>query len=162
MSRRNLEAKFGDHRDRFARPEYFANTMGLADSCNVTITTDGDYFPIFSRHNNSDDLLKEVAYEGMERLGFQNEEEYVERLEEELAVIKRLNFSNYMLLVWDVVHYAKSSDIMVGPGRGSVGGSLLAYVLGITEVDPIVENLLFWRFLNVAVKYEPRFEAIIS
>lgn len=78
----------------------------------------------------------------------QMKEVYMPRLKYELGVLKRLNFSGYFLLVQDIVRFAKDSDILVGPGRGSVGGSLVAYLMGITDCDPIRFGLMFERFIN--------------
>lgn len=159
MSRRNLETKFPEG-NGYLVPEHFSNTVDFASRCDIQIPTNVDYFPIFSRTIRSDEYLREIALEGLEKLGLDTQEPYVERLDEELTIINKLNFSDYMLVVWDTVAWAKSKNILVGPGRGSVGGSLLAYVLGITEVDPLEHGLLFWRFLNVAVDYKPEFEEI--
>ena len=73
---------------------------------------------------------------------------YIKRLEYELNVIVTMGFTDYFLIVWDFIRYARSQDIFVGPGRGSAAGSLVAYCLGITHIDPIQNNLLFERFLN--------------
>lgn len=159
MTRRNLETRFPDHH-AYLSGEYFSNTVALADSVSSDIPTHRDYFPIFSSSMGSDEILREVAYEGLQRLHLQDKPEYVERLEDELTVITRLNFSDYILVTWDTVAWAKSNNIYVGPGRGSAGGSLLAYVLNITEVDPLEYGLLFWRFLNVSVEYRPEFEEV--
>ena len=71
-----------------------------------------------------------------------------ERLDYELGIIKRMGYVDYFLIVWDFINYAKSNDIMVGPGRGSAAGSIVSYCLKITNIDPIKYNLLFERFLN--------------
>ena len=80
-------------------------------------------------------------------MGLDNET-YRNRLEEELKVIKDKNFSSYFLVVSDMVNWAKQNEILVGPGRGSAAGSLVCYLLGITDVDPIKYDLLFFRFIN--------------
>lgn len=159
MSRRNLENKFPEGTG-YVDGSYYSNTVALANSVMVEVPESADFFPTFSSSVQSDDYLREISFEGLEQLKLAGKPEYVERLEEELEIIKRLKFSDYMLVVWDIVAWAKAQGIMVGPGRGSVGGSLLAYTLGITEVDPLKYGLLFWRFLNISVAYEPRFEVI--
>ena len=97
--------------------------------------------------DNDDNVLKEKAYQGMKRLN-KNTKEYQERLDYELSVISEMKFSSYFLLVEDYVSFAKSQNIKTGPSRGSAGGSLVCYFLGITELDPIQYNLSFERFLN--------------
>ena len=100
------------------------------------------------RGENPDVLLEKKAYAGLKRLGKANDAEYQSRLREELDIIKEKNFSSYFLIEANAVSWARSKDIMVGPGRGSGAGSLLNYCLGITKVDPIEHNLLFMRFIN--------------
>ena len=98
---------------------------------------------------NADDYLSALCQKGLEkRLNKRILKNYQERLDYELSVIKKMGFTNYFLVVYDYVKFAKQNDILVGPGRGSGAGSLVAYVLGITSVDPIRNNLLFERFLN--------------
>jgi DNA polymerase-3 subunit alpha len=92
--------------------------------------------------------LRQRSFKGLEKRGLADRQEYKDRLEEELAVIEDKNFSRYFLIVSDLVRWAKSQGIMVGPGRGSAAGSLLCYCLRITEVDPIEDGLLFFRFIN--------------
>jgi len=99
------------------------------------------------------DALKSLCYEGLKKkIGKDHPsiEEYKQRLEEELNVIIGLGFARYFLIVWELVQWCKQNDIMVGPGRGSVGGSLVAYLLGITMVDPLQFGLLFSRFISPA------------
>ena len=95
--------------------------------------------------------LTKLAYKGLEKRNkeFIKDERYTSRLEKELKVINEMGFSDYFLIVYDYVRFAKINNILVGPGRGSAAGSLVSYVLGITNVDPIKYNLLFERFLNV-------------
>ncbi|WP_099221294.1 DNA polymerase III subunit alpha [Listeria costaricensis] len=92
-------------------------------------------------------VLKQTAYEGLKLRGL-DQREYIERLDYELDVIAKMGFADYFLIVWDVMRYARKASILTGPGRGSAAGSLVAYVLQITDVDPILYNLLFERFLN--------------
>ncbi|MGI6330029.1 MAG: DNA polymerase III subunit alpha [Bacilli bacterium] len=97
----------------------------------------------------SEDLLRSLCKKGLEkRLSFKISSFYIERLKYELSIIHKMGFEDYFLVVWDYVKYAKQNNILVGPGRGSAAGSLVAYCLGITDVDPIKYNLLFERFLN--------------
>ncbi len=100
---------------------------------------------------DSSAYLTKLAYKGLEKRNsaFIKDKKYVDRLEKELKVINEMGFANYFLIVYDYVKYAKTHDILVGPGRGSGAGSLVAYVLGITNVDPLKYDLLFERFLNV-------------
>lgn len=95
----------------------------------------------------SKDFLYALCMKGLERRG-KGDSIYYERLKYELSVIEKMGYNDYFLIVWDFVKYAKQNNILVGPGRGSAAGSLVAYVLGITEVDPIKYDLLFERFLN--------------
>src|SRR5699024_1842802 len=92
--------------------------------------------------------LEKICHENAKQKYGTVTEEIEERLAYELNVIQSMQFSDYFLIVWDFVVYAKEHNILVGPGRGSAAGSLVSYVLGITEVDPIKYNLLFERFLN--------------
>lgn len=105
--------------------------------------------------NDSNTYLKDLAYQGLKRLGKENNQDYITRLNEELSVISSLHYEDYFLIVQDYVNYAKTHDILVGPGRGSAAGSLVSYALNITEVDPIKNGLLFERFLNPARQSMP-------
>ena len=97
---------------------------------------------------NADKKLAQMASEGLKRLSLDKDEAYLARIEEELEVIKDKNFASYFLVVADMINWAKENGIMVGPGRGSAAGSLVCYALGITDVDPIKYDLLFFRFIN--------------
>ena len=100
-------------------------------------------------HIDSSDYLVKLCKKGLEkRLNGNLDAVYMNRLEYELSVIINMGFTDYFLIVWDFIRYARSKDIFVGPGRGSAAGSLVAYCLGITHIDPIQNNLLFERFLN--------------
>lgn len=147
LTRNNLSKKMKDM--GIDRSDIYDNTVSIAEVCDVEIEFDVDYFPKYSTTLNSDKYLKDLAVDSLEQKGLDKVPGYTERLLEELDVIQKLNFSNYFLVIWDIIYYAKSKGILVGPGRGSVGGSLLAYVLGITRIDPIKHDLLFWRFLNI-------------
>jgi DNA polymerase-3 subunit alpha len=97
---------------------------------------------------NADQKLRQMALEGLKRLNLDKEQVYIDRIEEELSIIKDKSFASYFLVVADMVNWAKDNNIMVGPGRGSAAGSLVCYTLGITDVDPIEYDLLFFRFIN--------------
>ena len=136
-------------------PGAVERTLEIADRCNVEIEFGKYHFPKFTppKAISLDDYLDELAYEGLEeRLQGIDDPElkktYVERLEYELDVIKRMQFPGYFLVVADFINYAKRHGIPVGPGRGSSAGSLVAYALKITDLDPIRHVLLFERFLN--------------
>ncbi|MCH4123295.1 MAG: DNA polymerase III subunit alpha [Levilactobacillus sp.] len=129
-------------------------TQQLADETDVTLKFQQPQLPQFPTPNQqpSQDYLRELCQTGLKRRLAQNqiteETPYQERLERELGVIHRMGFDDYFLIVWDVMNYAHRAHIQTGPGRGSAAGSLVAYVLAITEVDPLAYNLLFERFLN--------------
>ena len=108
----------------------------------------------FDVSKDSQELLKTKCFEGLNKLN-KNSEIYLERLNYELNVIHEMGYDDYFLLVQDYVHFAKTHDIIVGPGRGSAAGSLVAYSLNITELDPIENGLLFERFLNKARQTMP-------
>ena len=123
----------------------------VIDLCELDINFDNNLLPIYKCPDNIDsyEYLKRLCIEGLKRIfGTSVGQAYQSRLKYELDVIKKMGFCNYFLVVWDYVKYAKDNDILVGPGRGSAAGSLVAYLLNITTVDPIKYNLLFERFLN--------------
>ncbi len=127
---------------------FIENTESIINACNVEIPNQV-LIPKFC--DNSYEYLEKLCIAGLKkRLGnnTDNVEIYLSRLKYELSVINDMNFSDYFLIVYDYVKYAKSKGIVVGPGRGSAAGSLISYVLGITGIDPIEYNLLFERFLN--------------
>jgi len=105
-------------------------------------------------NEDSNELLKKLAYDAFNQKGFASNE-YKERLDYELGIITSMGYADYFLIVQDYVKYAKEHNILVGPGRGSAAGSLISYLLGITEIDPIRYGLLFERFLNPARKTMP-------
>src|SRR6185503_114606 len=136
-------------------PGAVERTLEIADRCNIEIEFGKYHFPNFTppKEISLDDYLDELAHQGLEeRLhGIDDpalKKNYLERLEYELDVIKRMQFPGYFLVVADFINYAKQSGIPVGPGRGSSAGSLVAYALNITDLDPIRHVLLFERFLN--------------
>ena len=92
--------------------------------------------------------LEELCYKGLYERYENPSEEILERLKYELGVINKMGYVEYFLITWDFINFAKENNIMVGPGRGSAAGSIVAYTLRITDIDPIKYNLLFERFLN--------------
>lgn len=129
--------------------ETLNNTNVIADICNLELSKRDDLLPVYDTNIDSDQYIVKLSVAGLnKRLGGNVSDVYKRRLIYELDVIKRMGFSNYFLVVYDFIKYAKKSNILVGPGRGSAAGSLVAYSLGITEIDPIKYDLLFERFLN--------------
>ncbi len=132
-------------------PEAIENTRAVAERCNLDFKFDEFRLPKYKLPEGScvDKYVKEIAEKGLsEKLGGPISEEYSERLTMELEMIEKMGFSSYFLIVWDFIHFAKGKGIPVGPGRGSAAGSLVAYGLDITNIDPIKYGLLFERFLN--------------
>jgi DNA polymerase III subunit alpha len=136
-------------------PEAIANSLEIAKRCNVELRLGETFLPVFNAPNNltAEDYLKNQAEKGLkERLSISTTniapEKYQERLQYELDVINKMGFAGYFLIVSDFIAWAKANDIPVGPGRGSGAGSLAAYSLGITALDPLAHELLFERFLN--------------
>jgi len=132
-------------------PEAVATTVEIADRCNVDIRLEDillPHFPVPAGYDESSYLRHQCELGLQRRYGDEVTPEVRERLESELAVVEKMGFPPYFLIVWDFVTYAKESGIPVGPGRGSAAGSLVSYLLGITDLDPIRYNLLFERFLN--------------
>ena len=129
------------------RNDIYENTLAVADSV-------GDYDYVVGKNllpvpkRNAHDKLREKCVEGLAKRGIIDDGAYNDRLDVELSVIKKKDFSAYFLVVEDMITWAKSQGILVGPGRGSAAGSLVCYLLGITEVDPIKYGLLFGRFIN--------------
>ncbi|HXG30440.1 MAG TPA: DNA polymerase III subunit alpha [Thermodesulfobacteriota bacterium] len=131
-------------------------TLEVAERCDFEFKTNGYKFPLFELEGGKslDEHMAHLAREGLERrlretgISGSKVDTYKERLETEIETIKKMGFSGYFLVVSDFINHAKSHGIPVGPGRGSAAGSLVAYALGITEIDPIPYNLIFERFLN--------------
>ena len=126
-------------------------TEEIAEKCNIQLAMRKSHLPHFENKLGigSQTYLIKLCKKGLlKRLNNHLTEEYVRRLEYELSVINSMGFTDYFLIVWDFIRYARSQDIYVGPGRGSAAGSLVAYCLGITHIDPIKNHLLFERFLN--------------
>ena len=132
-----------------AVPEALANTMKIAERCQVDFTFGKLLLPKYAVPNDGDSLtyLTDLCQKGLVR-HFGDNPEAQKRLDYELGVISRMGYVDYFLIVWDFIKYAKDNGIPVGPGRGSAAGSLVAYCLGITNIDPLQFNLLFERFLN--------------
>ncbi len=138
-------------------PEACDATLEIAEKCNIEIKLDStsiDRYPTYNPPDGSErnDYLRHITEEGLiRRYGRDralNDPELRKRMEIELALLKEKNFTSYFLIVWDFIHWAKQQGIPVGPGRGSAAGSLVAYCLGITDIDPLRFALFFERFLN--------------
>src|SRR5205807_636588 len=132
-------------------PEALASTLEIAGRCDVSLELGGQLIPRYDCPDGVDErtYLRRLVDAGLRRrYGDPAPAEAVERMEMELGVIDAMGFNAYFLIVWDFVDYAKSNGIAVGPGRGSAAGSLVAYCLAITDVDPLRYDLLFERFLN--------------
>ena len=149
-----------------AFPDAIENTVKIAEKCNVefefghTILPNYDVPPEFPTHY---DYLKKLCDDGLKkRYGENIPKEYLDRAEYELGIIKKMGYVDYYLIVWDYIHYAKTHDIPVGPGRGSGAGSILAYAIEITDIDPMKYNLLFERFLNPERISMPDFDVDFS
>jgi DNA polymerase-3 subunit alpha len=133
-------------------PDALATTLEIAEKCNLKIELGKNKFPDYTppEGETRDGYLKRLCFEGLERRFGERakEPELIKRLEFELDVLLKTGFTSYFLIVWDFIHYAKQNGIPVGPGRGSAAGALIAYVLGITDLDPLKYGLFFERFLN--------------
>jgi len=133
-------------------PEALSNTLAVAERCDLKLDYESVYLPVFPcpEGMNSEQYLKELCRKGLIwRFNSENPgPEIMDRLQVELDVIVPKGFADYFLLVWDFINYARENDIPVGPGRGSAAGSLVAYLLGITNINPLDHDLLFERFLN--------------
>ena len=130
--------------------EALENTHKIAQRCHVEIEFGVTKLPRFDVPDGltSWEYLNKLCFEGLEERYQPVTEELKARLNYELSTIKNMGYVDYFLIVWDFIKYARDHDIMVGPGRGSAAGSLVAYTLGITQLDPIRYDLLFERFLN--------------
>ena len=148
---------FNEMKDGFKElPEALSNTNRIAERCNLELTFDTVHLPQYQVPSGSsrEEYLNRLARTGLaERLKTANpynisKETYEKRLERELSIITSMGYAGYFLIVWDIVTFAQSRGIPVGPGRGSAAGSLVAYCLRITDIDPLRYDLLFERFLN--------------
>ncbi|MBU3666139.1 MAG: DNA polymerase III subunit alpha [Chthoniobacterales bacterium] len=135
---------FRDH------PDALSNTARIAERCDVTMEFGKSRFPVFHppEGKTREGYLRELCEEGFRRRYGKGAPELAERLDYELGVLQKLGFTSYFLIVWDFIRFAKERGIPVGPGRGSAAGSMVAYVLGITDLDPVRYGLIFERFLN--------------
>ena len=131
-------------------PEAVSNTVKIADRCNVEFEFGVTKLPFvkFDGIDDNEAFFIKMCHDGLNRIYKTPSEEAKKRLEYEISVIKQMGYIDYYLIVWDFINYAKTNNIPVGPGRGSGAGSLCAYCIGITAVDPLKYNLLFERFLN--------------
>lgn len=132
-------------------PDAIMNTQKIAERCQVEIPFDQRLLPEYPVHHGvtAGEYLRAICLKGAhKRYGHQLTDEIQQRLQYELHVIQQMGFADYFLVVWDFVSFAHRNHIAIGPGRGSAAGSLVSYVLGITDVDPIKYHLLFERFLN--------------
>jgi len=142
-------------------PDAIENTVAIAEQCNLEIPLKNYIFPRFDppAGETNDQLFERLSREGLQtrldKIGKKDpgylerrQQEYHDRLNSEIEMIRKMNFTTYFLIVSDFIRYSKEHDIPVGPGRGSAAGSLVAYALKITEIDPIKNGLLFERFLN--------------
>ena len=139
------------HRDMQAqdidREDIYEHTIEIADKIEDYKIRDGlDLLPV--QYTNPNEELRTLALAGLKERNLDTNQAYLDRLEEEMAVIESKNFGPYFLVVQNMISWAKKEGIMVGPGRGSSAGSLLCYTLGITDIDPIEHGLLFFRFIN--------------
>jgi DNA polymerase III subunit alpha len=131
-------------------PEALENTLKVAEKCSMDFDFGQVHLPSFEvpESYTSDTYIRKLCYDGLEKKYVEITDELRERAEYELSVITRMGYADYYLIVWDYVKFAKDNGIMVGPGRGSGAGSLVAYCLSITNIDPIKYKLIFERFLN--------------
>jgi DNA polymerase-3 subunit alpha len=132
-------------------PEAYRNTLAVAERCDLELTFGQFHLPKYDvpAGHTLDSYLEHLAFEGLtRRYGGSPADAVVARLRYELTVVSKMGFSGYFLVVWDFITFARRRGIAVGPGRGSSAGSLVAYCLGITNVDPVGYGLLFERFLN--------------
>jgi DNA polymerase-3 subunit alpha len=129
------------------REDIYTNTLSLAETVEDYEIQEGlNLLPV--QYKSPDKELAKIALEGLTTRGLSESKQYIDRLNEELEIIKDKKFAPYFLVVSNMINWAKKEEILVGPGRGSSAGSLVCYALGITDIDPIQHNLLFFRFIN--------------
>jgi DNA polymerase III subunit alpha len=145
-------------------PRALANTLKVAEQCNVEFQFDQLFMPHYQvpEGHTLSSYLRQLCEEGLGHRYSPVTPEIKERLDYELDVIERTDFPGYFLIVWDLIKYARESGISVGPGRGSAAGSIVAYSLGITDIDPLKYDLLFERFLNPERVTPPDIDTDIS
>ncbi len=131
-------------------PEAVSNSLEIAGRCNLELSFKQVHLPKYELPDNKskDDFILELCENGIKEKYPGAGEDIRKRLEYELKTIKNMGFTSYFLIVWDFIHYAKENHIPVGPGRGSAAGSLVSFLMGITDIDPLKYKLLFERFLN--------------
>ena len=131
-------------------PQAIKNTLEIAGRCNLELDFSQMHLPKYIPPNgkSKEEFLLELCEKGIRDKEFKDEPEIQKRLDHELKIIRDMGFISYFLIVWDFIHYAKSKGIPVGPGRGSAAGSLVSFLLGITDLNPLKYGLLFERFLN--------------
>ncbi|MEG1538140.1 MAG: DNA polymerase III subunit alpha, partial [Clostridiales bacterium] len=146
------------------RPDALANTLEIAQRCDVNFEFNKLYMPHYEVPTGYDlqSYLRYLCEQGIARLYDPLTAEIKERMEYELSIINRLDFPGYFLIVWDMINFARQNGISVGPGRGSAAGSIVAYALGITDIDPLRYDLLFERFLNPERVTPPDIDTDIS
>jgi len=140
-----MKALFGQY------PGAIENTLKIAQMCQTELELPGPLLPDYEipdEFDGVDEYLRHLTYEGMNKRYTQITQEMKDRADYELGIIIGMGFTGYFLIVWDFINYAKLNDIPVGPGRGSGAGSIVAYAMEITDIDPLQYNLLFERFLN--------------
>ncbi|HOE62295.1 MAG TPA: DNA polymerase III subunit alpha [Candidatus Sumerlaeota bacterium] len=139
-----MKAVFGDI------PEALQNTMAIAERCNSEIRFNQKHLPLFTPPEGLtlEQYLRQLVEKGMKKRYPEQTEEIRARMEYELTMINKMGFNSYFLIFWDLVRFARENGVVVGPGRGSAAGSIVSYALGITDIDPLENNLLFERFLN--------------
>jgi DNA polymerase III subunit alpha len=141
------EMKVAMESQGIVREDMYINSIAIADKVDdYDIKDHLNLLPV--QYKNPDKELRELALEGLRDRGLDSNQEYLDRLEEELEIIKNKNFGPYFLVVQNMIGWAKKEGILVGPGRGSAAGSLVCYALRITDIDPIQHGLLFFRFIN--------------
>ncbi|MBQ2937942.1 MAG: DNA polymerase III subunit alpha [Clostridia bacterium] len=149
-----------------AFPDAIENTVKIAEKCNVEFEFGNTILPNYNvppEYPTHYDFLKKLCDDGIKkRYGEDITEEIQKRVDYELSIIKKMGYVDYYLIVWDFIHYAKTNSIPVGPGRGSGAGSILAYAIEITDIDPIKYGLLFERFLNPERISMPDFDVDFS
>ncbi len=133
-------------------PESISNTIAITEKCNLELDFSQIHLPHFEVPNgqSKQEFLLDLCKEGLKKRYPQSSPIVEERLKHELEIIEKTGFTSYFLIVWDFIRYAKEKFIPVGPGRGSAAGSLVSYLLGITDIDPLKYSLIFERFLNPA------------
>ncbi|GAG10969.1 unnamed protein product, partial [marine sediment metagenome] len=132
-------------------PKSLTNTIAIAEKCNVELDFSKTYLPRYKppEGKSREEYLRQLCLAGLKhRFKDQIDQKINDRLNHELKIIKDSGYMSYFLIAWDFIHYAKEKGIPHGPGRGSAAGSLVSYVLGITDIDPLKYGLIFERFLN--------------